>query len=123
MEFRGASLKGLSIAVCMTLLSACGSSSDGSGGYSSSSSSGGSSSSSGGGVSAGPYTVTNLVADIGGLQSGTGTPASRIDKNLVNPWGLVFAPTAPVWVANNGTQTSTLYDGDGMTQKGPFLIP
>lgn len=133
MEFRGASLKGLSIAVCITLLSACGSSGNGSGAYSSSSSSsggsssssssGGSSSSSGGGVSASPYTVTNLVADIGGLQSGAGTPASRTDKNLVNPWGLVFAPTAPVWVANNGTQTSTLYDGDGMVQKGPFVIP
>lgn len=138
MEFRGVSLKGLSFALCMAVLSACGGndgsgSSSGSsggiyGGSSSSSSSGGSSSSSSsgsssGGASAAPYTVTNLVADISGLQSGAGTPATRLDKNLVNPWGLVFAPSAPVWIANNGSQTSTLYDGDGMVQKGPFVVP
>jgi uncharacterized protein (TIGR03118 family) len=52
------------------------------------------------------YTAKTLVAD-------TQTPGATQDTNLVNPWGLVFAPGAPVWVANNGSQTSTLYDGTG----------
>ena len=31
------------------------------------------------------------------------------DKNLVNSWGLAASATSPWWVANNGTDTSTLY--------------
>ena len=37
--------------------------------------------------------------------------AQLIDPNLVNPWGLAFGPTTPLWVANNGTGTATLYSG------------
>ena len=58
----------------------------------------------------GPYTSTSLVADI------AGTSALTVDPNLVNPWGVAFAPNAPVWIANNGTSTSTLYDGSGNPQ-------
>jgi uncharacterized protein (TIGR03118 family) len=54
----------------------------------------------------GAYAVHNLVSD------GSVT-ADHIDPGLVNPWGIVFNPTAVVWVANNGTSTSTLYDGAG----------
>lgn len=50
------------------------------------------------------YTRTDLVSDISGT-----TP----DSNLVNPWGLTRGPATPFWVANNGTATSTLYDGLG----------
>jgi uncharacterized protein (TIGR03118 family) len=39
--------------------------------------------------------------------------ADHVDRNLVNGWGLVASPTSPWWVANNGTDTSTLYDGAG----------
>ena len=39
--------------------------------------------------------------------------ADHVDPNLVNGWGLVHSPTSPWWVANNGTGTSTLYDGTG----------
>jgi|SRR5579872_4079236 len=58
------------------------------------------------------YTRTDLVSDV------AGTAAKVTDPNLLNPWGLVFAPTAPVWIANNHAQankdpTSTLYDGTG----------
>ena len=53
------------------------------------------------------YSFKSLVADH------SGTSATTTDPNLVNPWGIVFAGTKPVWTANNGTQTSTLYDGDG----------
>ncbi len=35
------------------------------------------------------------------------------DTNLVNGWGIVHSPTSPWWVANNGTATSTLYNGLG----------
>ena len=33
------------------------------------------------------------------------------DPNLVNPWGLSFFPTSPLWVSDNGTDVSTLYSG------------
>jgi len=52
------------------------------------------------------YTVTNLVSDQPGQ-------ALHQDPNLVNAWGLVSGPTSPWWVADNGTNVSTLYDGDG----------
>jgi uncharacterized protein (TIGR03118 family) len=52
------------------------------------------------------FAAKNLVAD---AASGTAT----VDANLVNPWGIVFLPGAPAWVANNHTETSTLYDGNG----------
>jgi uncharacterized protein (TIGR03118 family) len=50
------------------------------------------------------FTMSSLISD--GSQAGTVK-----DTNLVNPWGIVIAPNAPVWVANNATGTSTLYDG------------
>jgi len=37
----------------------------------------------------------------------------HLDPNLVNGWGLVAGPATPWWVANNGTGTSTLYNGAG----------
>jgi uncharacterized protein (TIGR03118 family) len=49
--------------------------------------------------------------------------AATTDANLVNPWGLALAPTGPMWVANNGTQTSTLYDGTGINQSLVVAIP
>jgi uncharacterized protein (TIGR03118 family) len=33
------------------------------------------------------------------------------DPNLVNAWGLALSPTSPLWVANNGTNTATIYAG------------
>lgn len=61
-------------------------------------------------ASTGPYTSTSLVADV------AGTSALTVDTRLANPWGIVFAPNAPVWIANNGSSTSTLYDGSGNPQ-------
>ena len=40
-------------------------------------------------------------------------PADHLDANLVNAWGVAFNPFGPVWVADNGTGVSTLYDGAG----------
>jgi uncharacterized protein (TIGR03118 family) len=60
------------------------------------------------------YTVTNLVSD------GT-IPAAHTDARLVNAWGLTALATSPWWVANNGTDSTTLYNGDGVAQ--PQLTP
>lgn len=53
------------------------------------------------------YSIHALVSD-----SGT-VPASATDTSLVNGWGLSAGPTTPWWAANNGTNTSTLYNGAG----------
>jgi uncharacterized protein (TIGR03118 family) len=49
--------------------------------------------------------------------------ASLTDTNLINPWGIAFAPIAPAWATNNGTQTSTIYNGIGQTQLSAIAIP
>jgi len=62
-------------------------------------------------AAASTFTLTDLVADTAG-----GT-AMTVDPNLINPWGLAIAAgSAPAWVSNNGSQTSTLYDGNGIPQ-------
>ncbi|MDX6307105.1 MAG: hypothetical protein QOI06_151 [Nocardioidaceae bacterium] len=50
------------------------------------------------------YDQVNLVSDVAGN-------AQITDPNLVNPWGLSFSPTSPMWVSDNGTNVSTLYQG------------
>jgi len=62
------------------------------------------------------YSVHNLVSD-------GGVPADHTDSDLVNAWGIAFNPTAVVWVANNGTGTSTLYNGAGVKQSLIVTIP
>lgn len=62
------------------------------------------------------YRVTNLVSD-------GSVPALHVDPNLVNGWGLVAGPTTPWWVANNGTNTSTLYDGNGTARPLVVSVP
>ena len=52
------------------------------------------------------YTAHNLVADTPGT-------ADHTDPNLVNAWGLAASPTSPWWVADNGTDVSTIYRADG----------
>ena len=55
------------------------------------------------------YTVHNLVSDQPGVADWT-------DPNLVNAWGIAAGPTTPWWVNDNGTDVSTLYNGDGVPQ-------
>jgi uncharacterized protein (TIGR03118 family) len=60
------------------------------------------------------YSVHGLVSD------GT-KPADHGDASLRNPWGIAFNPNGVVWVADNHTNTSTLYDGTGTkTSLGSF---
>ena len=65
------------------------------------------------------FSLTNLIADVAG-----GT-AANVDANLVNPWGIAIpAGNFPAWVANNHSETSTLYDGDGKAQAAtaPLIV-
>jgi uncharacterized protein (TIGR03118 family) len=65
------------------------------------------------GVARGSFHQTNLVSDVPGL-------AAITDPNLVNAWGLSSSPSSPIWVANNGTGTSTLYNT--ADQKVPLTV-
>jgi len=67
-------------------------------------------------IAHGSYEVTILVSD--GSQASVHT-----DSKLVNPWGIAFNPNAFVWIANNGTDSSTLYDGDGNPSPPPNPTP
>lgn len=62
------------------------------------------------------YVVTNLVSD----QASVG--AVTTDTHLVNPWGLAFGPTTPIWVANQGTDSTTVYDGAGAAPAVPIVV-
>ena len=62
------------------------------------------------------FTVTALVSD--GV-----VPAAHTDPNLKNPWGVTFNPKGFVWVADNGTNVATLYDGNGVPQSLVVTIP
>jgi uncharacterized protein (TIGR03118 family) len=50
------------------------------------------------------FSVTNLVTNDQSVN-----PAQITDPNLVNPWGVSFSSTSPLWVSDNGTNVSTLY--------------
>jgi uncharacterized protein (TIGR03118 family) len=52
------------------------------------------------------YSQTNLVSNIAG--------AKTTDPQLLNPWGISFAPQQDFWIANNNSGTSTLYDNNGV---------
>ncbi len=67
-------------------------------------------------ANANDYSQTNLVSDIPGL-------AANMDANLKNPWGVSFGATSPFWVSNQGSGTSTLYDGAGATIPLVVSIP
>lgn len=62
------------------------------------------------------YQQTNLISDVAGAAAAT-------DANLVNPWGLSRSATSPWWSANNGTGTSSLYNGLGVKQALVVTIP
>ena len=53
------------------------------------------------------FTVHPLVSDAAAVA------APGTDASLVNGWGLSAGPTTPWWAANNGSNTSTLYNGVG----------
>src|ERR1051325_222345 len=66
---------------------------------------------------AGTHSWTNLQSDLPAV-------AQHVDSNLVNPWGMA-TPTAngPIWVSDNGTGVSTLYNPDGTARSLIVTIP
>jgi len=55
------------------------------------------------------YTVTNLVTN-------------QTDPDLINPWGMSYSGTGPIWVSDNGTGLATYYDNNG-NKEGTITIP
>ncbi|MFL5259635.1 MAG: TIGR03118 family protein [Hyphomicrobiales bacterium] len=70
------------------------------------------------GASAAPrFEVVPLVSDQAGV-------AAHRDPDLVNAWGVAHAPGGPNWVADNGTDKSTVYDRTtGMKGAPTIRIP
>ncbi|WP_333982173.1 TIGR03118 family protein [Burkholderia gladioli] len=62
------------------------------------------------------FKSTTLVSD------GSAT-AANIDPNLKNGWGIAFNLTGVMWVSDNNTHLSTLYDGNGVPQSLVVTIP
>src|ERR671931_894374 len=62
------------------------------------------------------YVQHNLVSD-------GSVPADHTDANLVNAWGLTSLPGSPWWVADNGTDVSTLYAADGTPRPLVVSVP
>jgi uncharacterized protein (TIGR03118 family) len=62
------------------------------------------------------YAVIPLVSD--GF-----VPAPHFDAALVNAWGLARGPAGPWWVADNGSDTATLYAGDGVANPLVVSLP
>ena len=61
----------------------------------------------------------NLASDVPGM-------APLTDPDLKNPWGISLLPTSPLWVSNQGTNSSTLYTltpGSSTVTKVPTLPP
>jgi len=61
------------------------------------------------------FSQTNLVSNMPGL-------ATITDPSLVNPWGVSFANGSPIWISDQGTQTSPLFSVMGSTGfSGPLF--
>ena len=62
------------------------------------------------------YMATVLVSNIPGA-------APVTDPKLVNAWGIAATATSPWWVSNNGTGSSTLYNGTGAKLSTEVAVP
>ncbi len=59
------------------------------------------------------YTATTLVKSTG----------KKGDPDLINPWGLAYAPGEPFWLSDEGWGVSTLYTGAGVKQSLVVTVP
>ncbi|HEX3696161.1 MAG TPA: TIGR03118 family protein [Polyangia bacterium] len=68
-----------------------------------------------GGLEVGPSDAGATEAGTDGGDDGAsdGPAGITIDPNLVNPWGLAFNPSGPLWVADNHSGLSTVYSATG----------
>ncbi|SFU22948.1 TIGR03118 family protein [Paraburkholderia aspalathi] len=101
MKLRQKTFIAWSFAACTATLTACGGSSD---------------NSTPPAPVTGPFKATVLVSD-------GSVSAPNTDANLKNGWGIAFNPTGVMWVSDNNTKKSTLYDGNGVVQSLVVTIP
>ncbi len=62
------------------------------------------------------YQVRYLDSDINGK-------ATHFEPLLGNPWGLAYAPGGTIWVSDESTGWSTLYNGVGIQQSLEVVVP
>jgi len=62
------------------------------------------------------FEQTNLVSDVPGW-------AARTDNALVNPWGIAELPAGPIWISDNGTGLSSIFNNAGTALRSPVTIP
>ena len=137
-------LVGPALAVGLSFVAACGSSSGGGGGTALSHGSGGMGGMNmgSGGYSAGGSGASHAGASNAGGRNAVAPVLLRLkeidlvsdrrgaayqDPNLINSWGLAINPAAqngPIfWVADNGTGVATLYDANGKPQPLIVTVP
>ncbi len=63
---------------------------------------------------------TNLVSDVPGLAA---CATCTTDPNLINPWGIANSAASPYWIADQGTNKSTLYNGAGTATALVVTVP
>jgi uncharacterized protein (TIGR03118 family) len=68
------------------------------------------------GRAGGIYVQTNLVTSDQGV-----VKAQQTDPNLINPWGMAFSTTSPLWVSNQASGMATVYKITG-TSSSPNLL-
>ena len=61
------------------------------------------------------FNQTNLVSSVAGT-------AGVTDSSLINPWGASSSSTSPIWVSDQGTGVSTLYNPNGSPIKQPLTV-
>jgi uncharacterized protein (TIGR03118 family) len=59
---------------------------------------------------------TDLVSDIPGR-------AALTDPDLANPWGITHSASSPLWIADNHTGRSTIYNGAGQKLGLTVTVP
>jgi uncharacterized protein (TIGR03118 family) len=62
----------------------------------------------------GTYTVHKLNSNVADA-------ATHQDPDLINGWGIAEPTSGPWWVADNGTDKSTLYNADGTKRASPIV--
>jgi len=63
------------------------------------------------------FQQVNLVA------SNSSYGAMTVDPQLINGWGIAFAPSGPAWVSANGTGLSNIYNASGAILRPGVTIP
>jgi uncharacterized protein (TIGR03118 family) len=68
-------------------------------------------------TSSSAYQVTYLVSDVAQFSP------SRMDPNLLNPWGIAQTSTGSFWIGANHSSLALDYDTNGTQVNAPIIIP